>query len=878
MDKDVGRAGRNCMDRNTRRRIAPLLIMVLCLLVLSLVAPPLWRSRLQPQPRVTRPLKNFTLIDVIHQRPLPGWDGEASLTTSLTARANNQAIAPQLLASDSTALLDDTAAEDGAPRSVAFGPLVANQYEASAAVNSTAANGAGGREVFPPAVPRLASRLDQRLQLQRDTSDVFQRLAMRLSYTAASSKVSTVWPRPYALIEQLENIEGYPRGERWASAVLVELQSLAEVDAIACDESAAVLARLGQLAEQVDSFVRNIRRAEVQADVLSARDALDRRVGLWRQIHTITCGQPSTQFVSNIADDELAVRIDAAIASIPGNRAPQAWKEFLRLDELKAEVSPGPADVHRRAHLASAVLDRMHSQRMEAAQQEVVSTPAFNRLREKLRHVATQPVEALEVIYAVEQYENSRTATDARRLAERTAQLRWSTDRNVARLARHIDENYREANVRIAVTDDFLNRTLPKVEPKTEPVDDIIAGNYVNGQRQVETQLSLRLIPDAARWRVSMEAQGTMHSNTASYASRATVATQGTGTFTATKLVLADRHRIHLYGAKSQASYAGQLCGVSTTMDGIPIVNRFARNTAVEGYYQNRWQAQQEIEAKLNTRAKKLLDEQAREAMDDANEQMERRILDPLDRTGVEAIVTGLRTTEDRVVGHYRLAGERQLGGHTPRPWAPDNALLSMQIHESAFNNIVAGLQLDGRQGTVKEIMAELYDTFGREPYVAPDSLPEEMTLLFADENAVQIKLAETHLEVTLRIAELRTEDRIWRGLTVRNTYAPDPSSLTAPLVRDSTVRLKGERLGIRDQVALRGIFTKLFGDNREFAMLPARLAEDPRMEGLAITQYVIRDGWLGLAIAPPHRGMETETSGDEPAEREARLKQVIFE
>jgi hypothetical protein len=126
-------------------------------------------------------------------------------------------------------------------------------------------------------------------------------------------------------------------------------------------------------------------------------------------------------------------------------------------------------------------------------------------------------------------------------------------------------------------------------------------------------------------------------------------------------------------------------------------------------------------------------------------------------------------------------------------------------------------------------------------------------------------------MEVILQVAELRTERRVWRDLIVRNFYAPDPSSLDARLVRDSSVRLKGEQLGIRDQVALRGIFTKLFGNNDEFSLIPAELAEHPGLADLAITQFVVRDGWVGVAVGLP-RSRTTVGEGDDTAlDREAR-------
>jgi hypothetical protein len=122
-------------------------------------------------------------------------------------------------------------------------------------------------------------------------------------------------------------------------------------------------------------------------------------------------------------------------------------------------------------------------------------------------------------------------------------------------------------------------------------------------------------------------------------------------------------------------------------------------------------------------------------------------------------------------------------------------------------------------------------------------------------------------MEVIIKLKSLETERRTWRDLVVRNFYVPDPSTRRAVLVRDSSVRLVGERLGVRDQIALRGIFSKIFADS-EFPLLSEQLANNPGVADLEVTQYVIRDGWIGLALGLPPRGEATQS-----VDREARRR-----
>ena len=69
-------------------------------------------------------------------------------------------------------------------------------------------------------------------------------------------------------------------------------------------------------------------------------------------------------------------------------------------------------------------------------------------------------------------------------------------------------------------------------------------------------------------------------------------------------------------------------------------------------------------------------------------------------------------------------------------------------------------------------------------------------------------------------------------------------------LVRDQYVELVG-RMAFRDQVALRGVFSRVFSKDQPVDILSRRLAEDPRLAGLHRSQLEITDGWLAIAISP---------------------------
>ena len=190
----------------------------------------------------------------------------------------------------------------------------------------------------------------------------------------------------------------------------------------------------------------------------------------------------------------------------------------MGLQHLEQALAGGQADVYERAALAGFTLDRLNSERLDDRQCDLLNNAEFRRLQRLLRQAATQPIDSMDVLFAIEQYELSRTPTDGERLAVLTAKMRWSTDNAVAELARRIDIDYRAPNIRLAVTDDYFNRSLPQDDTRTEEVGEQILNAYVAGQREVSTRLSVKLIPDANRWYMRMHADGDMTSDTTSYA------------------------------------------------------------------------------------------------------------------------------------------------------------------------------------------------------------------------------------------------------------------------------------------------------------------------------------------------------------------------
>ena len=68
-------------------------------------------------------------------------------------------------------------------------------------------------------------------------------------------------------------------------------------------------------------------------------------------------------------------------------------------------------------------------------------------------------------------------------------------------------------------------------------------------------------------------------------------------------------------------------------------------------------------------------------------------------------------------------------------------------------------------------------------------------------------------------------------------------------LAREGIIELIGPTLRSSDRVRLQVMFNKVFARNKPLSLLGEPMAQDPRLAGLAVTQFVAEEGWLALAV-----------------------------
>ena len=170
-------------------------------------------------------------------------------------------------------------------------------------------------------------------------------------------------------------------------------------------------------------------------------------------------------------------------------------------------------------------------------------------------------------------------------------------------LADAVEQHYRNANVRVAITSTMLNRFVPAEQNESQPVWDRIVGTPVRGQSETSSQSRLQLEPATGRWQMNLESTGVVDSNTQANGGRAKLHSYGTTDFTVRKSVVVEPNgEVRMQPSVASANNYNQLAGVTTDFDWVPLFSSFVRSRAVDQYRAKRPQAKAEIECKVTSR------------------------------------------------------------------------------------------------------------------------------------------------------------------------------------------------------------------------------------------------------------------------------------
>lgn len=668
---------------------------------------------------------------------------------------------------------------------------------------------------------------------------------------APASVLVPAWPTASALLAQLDALSVHASCHHWCLAVQTRLENLAEVDSLAASAAATRVSELQTLATEAMQALSVHPAPQVRSEWARVVFALRRRLAIWEQVCAIAARGPVV-----VADGDAAglrQAYEALASRLRGSRDGEIWARCLQMSAAGSQfLNTSTSDTGACRELAKQIMLQIDDSALSPTQQRFLQEPVCRAYLQHVRRLAVEPVDYSRLLAELEQYEQDPSAGASLRIAAAQKILCWSDDTVLAELGRRLDVNYRNANLRIAVSRSFMERLLPPPAPVAEPVDAIIQGAYTTGHSETLTELGVRLIPSPNSWRIGLTAEGEVASETRSNSGSATFHSCGNSVFAAAKEIVVHRHGLYHRAAVADAESSTELAGVSTRLDSVPLIGELARAIALDRYQNESPATERAVRRRIAASASDRIDTEVAARLEEVQKRFLNHFYSPLRQLALNPLVTDMATNEAEVVARLRLASHHQLAAHTPRPVTPPGSVFHLQAHESAVNNVLDQLNWEGRRANVRDLWGELAATFQLARPELPEDLPEDVHLKFADRTPLRVTFQQDRLTFELALAELAQGTNRWRDFTVRVHYRPAVEQPGADLVRDQYVELIGNRLHLRDQVALRGVFSRVFAQNKPIQLVSQSLHEDARLAGLEVSHLRLNEGWFSLALGEP--------------------------
>lgn len=657
--------------------------------------------------------------------------------------------------------------------------------------------------------------------------------------------------RPKALIGQLKSHPSGSIGARWSERVLAAIDQLTSnrfTESTPADDALVELQRLHAEALQ---YIEQNKSIHYSNHFHQTVQALGRRLMLWQLLL-----DPEQLRVVESAPRaaELWQALENVTALLGEADNAGDWRGYLSLDRIVELTSEGiESPTLARAKLAQGVLARMSSTQLSDEQLEFLRSEELVQLRAALRPWAAGKVNLETLAALIECYEEGRQNRYAEAIAQVQQRLKWSEDPKMQQLAVHLDQHFRGANMRIAMSDVLMNRMLPQQKPIVSPVSDRVAGAKVRGQARTTTELRVRLKPDPEAWHVRLEANGKVYSHTRSDTWPARIRNAAKMQYQGHKDIAISQQGVTMSPAEATAKGRNELVGVDSELDPIPIVGHLLRDMARKKHKKSRPTANSQAKSKVVRQVKERMDTGLAEKLESFEQKFRAKVMAPIEELALLAEPLDMHTTQQRAVMQLRLANNGQLAAHTLRPYAPSDSVLSVQMHETALNNAMMGLDLDGRRMTMMELFEFLTSRFGRTEAIPPADMPRRAVIEFAKRDAARLRCEGDRMELILSVAELaHRRDKI-RNFEIHVHFRPVLQGLGVRLVRDGTLQFSGRRLKTGPRVVLHSVLGKVLPEEQQYTLVSPKLMLDPRFQGLMVTQLVLEDGWLALAIGPAH-------------------------
>jgi hypothetical protein len=248
-------------------------------------------------------------------------------------------------------------------------------------------------------------------------------------------------------------------------------------------------------------------------------------------------------------------------------------------------------------------------------------------------------------------------------------------------------------------------------------------------------------------------------------------------------------------------------------------------------------------------------------ALQKAKAELDRLIVGRFAAWSLEPQPVEMCTTEDQLILRYRLAGFDQMAADTPRPAIDHRSAVSLQLHESAINNGLSRLDLNGRSFTVDSLVEHLNAKLNLQ-WKTADEEQHAVELEFAPYDPIRVDFDDDAVVLSMHLKRLQIDrGKAWRNVTIETRYDALFDGFYLSLKKVGGVRASGSRIRVREEIAIAAIVDRLLNDEYRFSLLPPAYEDEFASIGIQLNHIGLDDGWLSVVYDHGEAAPSQETS-----------------
>lgn len=332
------------------------------------------------------------------------------------------------------------------------------------------------------------------------------------------------------------------------------------------------------------------------------------------------------------------------------------------------------------------------------------------------------------------------------------------------RLAAALQKRLFNYNLRVLVTENFLNRIMSQNRSEAGPVVDFVLGANVSGNQITNTTVTVDLKPSSSTARFDLRLNGNINSNTAGVTPQATVYTQGNHTFTATKEINFDGLQFSTMPAVISVNPHNTTTGIATKFSGVPILGRIVNRIAADQVEEKRGQAEAIAASRVQDGVLPKFNQEVDRNFAEQGYKLNNEVFSGLRATGLFPDTFNYQTTDQLLTINARVMSPHQIAGDEPESRFLTATGATALVHETALNNALDQMGLAGQTVTEPELKAKIEAFISKATnkpfkFQAPDPVKtsddeEEKSLnaiIFAQVDPIRVKVVDNELTIVIR-------------------------------------------------------------------------------------------------------------------------------